>query len=190
MKLLVARHALFTVVLALAPNLYAVSPSAQAGKPVTGIEGKQQLDLIARDYYQVLARFNPLDATLNGDNRFDDQLGLSIGPAQRTRQFALYRKFLARLQTIKRGVEGVEAGQRLIVVACDQVQLLLGLDSGDRFASLSRGADGVKIGCKGQQYDEQGAAGNKQLHGCFLGLFLGQCTDAVECRTTASATAE
>ena len=100
MKLLVARRALFIVLLALAPNLYAVSPSAQATKPVTGIEAKQQLDLIARDYYQALARFNPLDATLNGDNRFDDRLGLSIGPAQRTRQFALYRKFLARLQTI------------------------------------------------------------------------------------------
>ena len=102
MKLLVARRALYMVLLTLAPNLYAASTAVQAAKPIARIEAKakQQLDLIARDYYRALARFNPLDATLNGDNRFDDRLGLSIGPAQRTRQFALYRKFLARLQTI------------------------------------------------------------------------------------------
>jgi uncharacterized protein (DUF885 family) len=63
----------------------------------------QALDRLANDYYQALARFDPLAATLNGDSRFDDQLGLSIGPAQRARQFALYKKFLARLHALPAG---------------------------------------------------------------------------------------
>ena len=57
---------------------------------------------IADQYYDAAARFEPIGATENGDNRFDNQLGLSIAPAQRARQFKLYRQFAARVNAIKR----------------------------------------------------------------------------------------
>jgi hypothetical protein len=47
---------------------------------------------IADQYYDAAARFEPIGATENGDNRFDDQLGMSIAPAKRAAQFKLYRQ--------------------------------------------------------------------------------------------------
>ncbi|NRR32095.1 DUF885 domain-containing protein [Oxalobacteraceae bacterium] len=63
---------------------------------------RKQLLALADAYYLANARFEPLGATENGDKRFDDQLGLSIAPAQRAAQFALYRQFARRLQAIAR----------------------------------------------------------------------------------------
>ena len=65
-------------------------------------QARKQLDTIADQYYESIARFDPLSATENGDNRFDDQLGLTISPRNRARQFALYRAYLKRLQGIDR----------------------------------------------------------------------------------------
>ena len=62
----------------------------------------QALLAIADEYYDALARFEPIGATENGDNRFDNQLGLSIAPAKRAAQFKLYRQFAQRLQAISR----------------------------------------------------------------------------------------
>ncbi|MES2149849.1 MAG: DUF885 domain-containing protein [Pseudomonadota bacterium] len=65
-------------------------------------QAQRQLDQLADAYYDAVARFEPIGATENGDNRFDDQIGMSIAPIQRARQFARYDAFLARLQAIPR----------------------------------------------------------------------------------------
>lgn len=60
----------------------------------------RQLDRIASEYYLATARFDPLNATANGDSRFDDQLGMGIAPPRRAQQFALLRQFQRRLHAI------------------------------------------------------------------------------------------
>ncbi|AKU22928.1 DUF885 family protein [Massilia sp. NR 4-1] len=67
---------------------------------------KKQLMTLADAYYDALARFEPVGATESGDNRFDDQLGLSIAPARRAKQFARYRQFAQRLAAIPRAQLG------------------------------------------------------------------------------------
>ena len=86
-----------------------VPGAALAQPPVSGkVSGvasdkaRKQLDAIADQYYDAKARNEPVSATENGDGRFDDQVGLSIAPAARARQFALYRGYLKRLQAIDR----------------------------------------------------------------------------------------
>jgi uncharacterized protein (DUF885 family) len=66
---------------------------------------------LADQYYDAVARFEPLGATENGDNRFDDQLGMSIAPAKRAAQFKLYRQFASRLKAIQR--EQLDTGDRI-----------------------------------------------------------------------------
>ncbi|HZX25541.1 MAG TPA: DUF885 domain-containing protein, partial [Telluria sp.] len=63
---------------------------------------KQQLDQIATQYYDAAARFDPVNATESGDSRYNDQLGLSIDPTLRARQFRLYHHFVERLHRIDR----------------------------------------------------------------------------------------
>ena len=60
----------------------------------------RQLKKLATDYYLTNARFDPINSTFSGDNRFDDQLGLSISPAKRQQQVLAYRKFGERLWSI------------------------------------------------------------------------------------------
>jgi uncharacterized protein (DUF885 family) len=64
-------------------------------------EGKR-LNLLADEYYDAQARFDPVNASESGDNRYADQIGMSIAPAVRARQFALYHAFQKRLHTIDR----------------------------------------------------------------------------------------
>ena len=89
--------------LSFAPAIAHEAPP-RTGK-VSGVasdKARKQLDTIADQYYESIARFDPLSATENGDNRFDDQLGLTISPKNRAKQFALYRTYLKRLQGIDR----------------------------------------------------------------------------------------
>jgi uncharacterized protein (DUF885 family) len=90
------------VALAFAPMspVYAAAPAGKVSAEVAASANKAVL-AIADEYYDAVARFEPIGATENGDNRFDNQLGLSIAPAKRAAQFKLYRKFLQRLQAIK-----------------------------------------------------------------------------------------
>ena len=44
---------------------------------------------LAERYYEAQARFEPVSATDSGDNRFDDQLPMTIEPAVRARYFAM-----------------------------------------------------------------------------------------------------
>lgn len=48
-----------------------------------------QVALLAERYYEEQARFEPLTATIFGDNRFDDLLPMTIAPAIRARHFAM-----------------------------------------------------------------------------------------------------
>ncbi|WP_426197460.1 DUF885 domain-containing protein [Massilia sp. DWR3-1-1] len=90
--------------LALAPAHAApAGPAAAATTSATvNVQAGQRLDAVAAAYYEANARFEPVNATENGDARFDDQLGLSIAPAVRARQYALYRGFAQRLRAIDR----------------------------------------------------------------------------------------
>ena len=90
------------LMLAFAP-LASHAAAVEAAIPaVSPAPAHKQLLAIADAYYDAVARFEPIGATENGDNRYDDQLGLSIAPAQRAAQFKRYRQFVQRLQGIKR----------------------------------------------------------------------------------------
>jgi uncharacterized protein (DUF885 family) len=61
------------------------------------------LTTLARQYYDAQARLDPVyTATLAGDNRFDDQLPLTIAPRERKKRFAMYRRVEQRLSAIDR----------------------------------------------------------------------------------------
>ncbi|RFP08471.1 MULTISPECIES: DUF885 family protein [unclassified Duganella] len=90
------------VMLAFAPLAANAAAPAPAAPQVSAAPAHKALLAIADQYYDATARFEPLGATENGDNRFDDQLGLSIAPAKRAQQFKLYRQFATRLKAIQR----------------------------------------------------------------------------------------
>jgi uncharacterized protein (DUF885 family) len=79
--------------LTLALTLACLAP-AQAATPA------ERLTDLATRYYDARARFEPLTATEGGDNRFDDQLGLGIAPAERAKRFAAWRGFLKELAAL------------------------------------------------------------------------------------------
>lgn len=91
-------------VLACAP----VSAIASAATPAVAqradanAEAGKQLNILADEYYEAQARFDPVSASESGDNRYADQIGMSIAPAVRARQFALYRDYAKRLSAIPR----------------------------------------------------------------------------------------
>ena len=104
-RILMAAMATMTaaVTLAYAPAAIASSAPAAAQAPaVSAPAAKQQFGTLADDYYTALARYEPVNATQNGDNRFDDQIGMSISPAVRAKQFALYHGYQKRLKAIAR----------------------------------------------------------------------------------------
>ncbi len=84
---------------ALAAEQAANAPAKQAAvNPQAG----KALNTLADEYYDALARFDPVSASESGDNRFIDQIGMSIAPAERAKQFARYKAFQKRLHAIKR----------------------------------------------------------------------------------------
>jgi uncharacterized protein (DUF885 family) len=87
------------LLIAFAPAFAAEVPSSKVSAQVADAAGKK-LNALADEYYDALARFDPVSASESGDNRFSDQLGMSIAPAMRAKQFALYRSYLKRLQAI------------------------------------------------------------------------------------------
>jgi uncharacterized protein (DUF885 family) len=72
-----------------------------AAKTADSAEAKR-LNKLADEYYDALARFDPVSAGESGDNRFADQLGMSIAPKNRAAQFALYKGYQKRLHAIRR----------------------------------------------------------------------------------------
>ncbi|MFL6676414.1 MAG: DUF885 domain-containing protein [Massilia sp.] len=78
----------------------AMASSAAPTAPAS--EDGKRLNLLADEYYDALARFEPVSASESGDNRFVDQIGMSIAPAMRAKQFALYHGYQKRLHAISR----------------------------------------------------------------------------------------
>ncbi|MCD2516897.1 DUF885 domain-containing protein [Massilia sp. G4R7] len=77
------------------------APAAKPAAAAATLESRQ-INALADEYYESLARFEPVWATENGDSRFNDKLGLSISPKVRQQQFARYRAYLKRLSNIPR----------------------------------------------------------------------------------------
>ena len=77
----------------------AAPATGKVSAQVADAAGKQ-LNALADEYYDAQAKFDPVSASENGDNRYADQIGMSIAPAVRAKQFALYRSYLQRLHTI------------------------------------------------------------------------------------------
>ncbi len=74
-----------------------VAPSA-----VVTARATKQLNVLADQYYDALARFDPVSASESGDNRHIGEIGMTISPTVRARQFALYRGMAKRLAAIDR----------------------------------------------------------------------------------------
>jgi uncharacterized protein (DUF885 family) len=80
-----------------------VATAAATSTAAHGAATERQVDQIAARFYDARARFDPmLYATANGDSRYDDQLGMAIGPQVRTRYFALNHALLADLRKVDR----------------------------------------------------------------------------------------
>ena len=88
--------------LAAAPLPAVAEPSSGKVSGAVASQAKQQLDRLADEYYDTAARFDPVDATENGDRRFDDQIGMAIAPKNRERHTARLGTFLTRLHAIDR----------------------------------------------------------------------------------------
>ncbi len=84
------------VLFGLTQGAAAATTITTAGEPVA----HRQLEKIMQDYYEFNARFNPVAATFFGDNRYDDQIGMSIAPKNSARLYAQYHLFSKRLQQI------------------------------------------------------------------------------------------
>lgn len=80
----------------------AAPAAAAATRPAPASEAARKLNALADEYYDSLARFDPVSASENGDNRFYDQIGMSIAPGERAKQFQRYHAFLKRLHDVKR----------------------------------------------------------------------------------------
>jgi len=80
----------------------AAKPAATAGATSATSAASKQLNKLADAYWDAQARFDPVSAGESGDGRFADQIGMSIAPKNRARQFALYKDFLKRLHAIPR----------------------------------------------------------------------------------------
>jgi uncharacterized protein (DUF885 family) len=89
-------------VAALSGVLALFQPPVEAA-PVAGRDTSPATALatLARQYYDEQARRDPVyTATLAGDNRFDDQLPLTIAPRERQQRFAMYHRIERRLAAI------------------------------------------------------------------------------------------
>ena len=86
------------------PAMYVTAQAGVAAKIETShVASKKQLDQLADAFYESRAKFDPLlFASINGDNRYDSQLAISIAPQNRAKQFALMHKMQAQLKKIAR----------------------------------------------------------------------------------------
>ncbi|WP_313175013.1 DUF885 domain-containing protein [Massilia sp.] len=93
-----------------AAALIASAPALAAGQAATPAtkqaavnpQAGKALNKLADEYYDAIARFDPVSASESGDNRFIDQIGMTISPQERAKQFARYKAFQKRLHAIKR----------------------------------------------------------------------------------------
>ena len=79
----------------------APAPATSVAKPVKP-SPSVQLGALAERYYEAQARFEPVNSTIFGDNRFDDLLPMTIVPGVRARVFAMLADVRDTLMTIDR----------------------------------------------------------------------------------------
>jgi len=79
-----------------------VVPAVQAAEAVHGESAGQLLATLADRYYEAQARFEPINATVSGDNRFDDLLPMTMVPSVRARQYAMLHEVHDALTRIDR----------------------------------------------------------------------------------------
>ncbi len=93
---------------ALLPGAGALAAAAAAtpASPDTADAPGARLAALADHFYEAQVRLDPLAATYSGDSRFDDQLAITIAPAERAKNFALQREVLQRLGQIDRAALG------------------------------------------------------------------------------------
>jgi uncharacterized protein (DUF885 family) len=77
-------------------------PAAASAAAAAPSAESKRLNKLADEYYDALARFDPVSAGESGDNRFADQIGMSISAKNRAAQFARYKAYQTRLHTIHR----------------------------------------------------------------------------------------
>ncbi|MCS0629097.1 DUF885 domain-containing protein [Telluria mixta] len=88
--------------IACAPVLAADTAAKPTASATNASAASKQLNQLADEYWDAQARFDPVSAGESGDNRFPDQIGMSIAPKNRAQQFALYKGILSRLHAIRR----------------------------------------------------------------------------------------
>jgi len=88
--------------IACAPALAAEQAAPASKQAAANPQAGKALNKLADEYYDAIARFDPVSASENGDNRFIDQIGMTISPQERAKQFARYKAFQKRLHAIKR----------------------------------------------------------------------------------------
>ena len=88
--------------IACAPALAADTAAKPTAGATNASAASKQLNKLADEYWDAQARFDPVSAGESGDNRFPDQIGMSIAPKNRAHQFALYKGYLKRLHAIRR----------------------------------------------------------------------------------------
>jgi hypothetical protein len=74
--------------IACAPAIGADQAAAPTKQVAAHPQAGKKLNVLADEYYDALARFDPVSASESGDNRFIDQIGMSISPAERAKQIA------------------------------------------------------------------------------------------------------
>ena len=85
------------------PAVPATVPAPPVAAPLSAAQHLLQL---AERYYEAQARFEPIDATYAGDNRFDDLLPMTHLPAVRARRFAMLHGVQQELMKIDRSKLG------------------------------------------------------------------------------------
>jgi uncharacterized protein (DUF885 family) len=88
--------------IACAPAIAADTAARPATGATSAAAASKQLNKLADEYWDAQARFDPVSAGESGDNRFPDQIGMSIAPKNRAHEFALYKGYLKRLHAIRR----------------------------------------------------------------------------------------
>jgi uncharacterized protein (DUF885 family) len=83
----------------------------RAAAPAKALTKSQQLDRLYADYWQASLKLNPLQATFQGDHRYDDQLPNYLSPAFRQQSHDFTTQWLAKIEAI--GADGL-SGQDLL----------------------------------------------------------------------------
>ncbi|MFZ6723666.1 DUF885 domain-containing protein [Undibacterium sp. Ji49W] len=95
---------LLAIAAALPGQTVSSEPAMPAGKVSAKVsaEASRQLNALAEQYYNKQAAFEPIGASYNGDTRFDDRLPMTIAPAVKAKQVAMWQDIAANLSRINR----------------------------------------------------------------------------------------